>query len=106
MRYLDKVAIECIYFQVGLIPYEYEISRRRLMYLWKLLHFDNQELIFRVFRNHQLTSHPGDWVRSVNRDKVAIGLEIPDERIQDLSKTKFKSLINNTIENYVLVELN
>ena len=74
LRCHDKVAIECIYFEVGLLPYKYEIIRRRLMYLWKLLHVDKQELIYRVYRSQQLTSHPGDWVRLVNRDKEAIGL--------------------------------
>ena len=106
LRCHDKVAIECIYFEVGLLPYKYEIIRRRLMYLWKLLHVDKEELIYRVYRSQQLTSHPGDWVRLVNRDKEAIGLEISDEKIQELSKTKFKSLISKKIENCALVELN
>ena len=43
-----------------------------------------------------------DW----STEKKAIGLEISEEKIQELSKTKFKSLTSKKIESYALVELN
>ena len=46
-----KVGTECLFFKVWKMPLKYEIILRRLMYLWKILHVDKSELIFRVYQS-------------------------------------------------------
>ena len=48
------------------------------MYLWKILHVDKSELIFRVYQSQLNSSNPGDWVRLVAKDKQTIGLDLND----------------------------
>ena len=85
---------------------EYDIMKRRLLYLWKLLHLDEKELIFRVFKSQEISSHQGDWVRLGESDRKKLGLEITNSEIRNLSKFKFKSFIKSKIESYALVKLN
>ena len=100
------VAIECIFFEVGLLPLRYEIMRRRLMYLWKLLNVDKSELIHRVYLSQENSSHPGDWVRLVDKDKIDLDLNLSNSVIENLSKAKFKNIVNKKIESYALMQLN
>ena len=76
------------------------------MYLWKLLHVEINELIFRIYRSQKSKSHSGDWVRLLDNDRKLLGLELSDEEIESLSKNKFKKFIQKKIENFALFELN
>ena len=52
----SHVAIECLFFEVGVWPLKYEIMRRRLMYLWKLLNVDKSELLHRMYKSQEYAS--------------------------------------------------
>ena len=102
----EKVALECIYLECGIMALEYDIMKRRLLYLWKLLHLDEKELIFRVFKSQEISSHQGDWVRLVESDREKLSLEMTNSEIKNLSKLRFKTIIKSKIESYALVKLN
>ena len=102
----SKVAIECLHFETGTMPLKYDLMKRRLMYLWKILHVEETELISRVYNSQILSSHPGDWVRLVEQDMSAIGLELSDEDIKKLSKNRYKNIVGKKIENHALEQLN
>ena len=102
----SKVAIECLHFETGTMPLKYDLMKRRLMYLWKILHVEETELISRVYNSQILSSHPGDWVRLVQQDMRAIGLDLSDDDIKKLSKNRFKNSVEKKIENLALVQLN
>ena len=76
------------------------------MYLWKLLHVDEKELIFRIYQSQKNSPNSGDWIKLVNEDKAVLGIEISDEEITNLSKNKFQKYIENKIEKYALLQLN
>ena len=102
----SHVAVECLFFEVGVWPLKYEIMRRRLMYLWKLLNVDKSELIHRIYKSQENASHPGDWVRLVQKDKQDLDLDIQNSEIEKLSKNKFKNVIDKKIESFALNQLN
>ena len=102
----SHVAVECLFFEVGVRPLKYEIMRRRLMYLWKLLNVDKSELIHRIYKSQENASHPGDWVRLVEKDKQDLNLDILNSEIEELSKNKFKNIIDKKIESFALKQLN
>jgi hypothetical protein len=101
-----KVAIEVLHFETGTQPLKYDIMRKRLMYLWKILHSEESELIKRVYKSQALSPHQGDWVRLVEQDMVKLKLNLSKEEITLLSKQKFKTIIDMKIERYALIELN
>ena len=102
----EKVALECIFYEVGLFPLKYEIMRRHLIYLWKLLNVQKSELIHRVFRSQDNSPHPGDFVRLVEKDKNTLNLELSNTEIEQLSKSRFKNIVTKKTEQYALTELN
>jgi hypothetical protein len=102
----SKVALECILFEVGLRPLKYDVMRKRLMYLWKVLHVDKSELIFRIYRSQKNAPNAGDWVKLVENDKKVLDLDISDEEIEKISKNKFKKIVETKIDKYALQQLN
>ena len=76
------------------------------MFLWKVLHVKKSELIYRVYKSQEVSSHPGDWVRLIGQDKTTLGLELTDEEIVSLSKNKFKNMVKKKVESYALMQLN
>ena len=102
----SKVALECIFFEVGLRPLKYDVMRKRLMYLWKVLHVDKSELIFRIYRSQKNAPNAGDWVKLVENDKKVLDLDISDEEIEKISKNKFKKIVETKIDKYALQQLN
>ena len=101
-----KVAIEVLHFETGTQPLKYDIIRKRLMYLWKILHSEESELIHRVYKSQELNSHQGDWVRLVQEDKNKLELDLENEEIMKLSKSMFKAIVDKKIERYALIQLN
>ena len=79
---------------------------RRLMYLWKILNVDRKELIYRVFESQCNSSHKGDWVRQVDKDRENIELDLENLEISKMSKTKFKTIVHKKVTNLALCELN
>ena len=80
----SKVAIECLFFETGKKPLKYEIMRNRLMYWWKILHVEENELIFRVYQSQKNSPNSGDWIKLLSEDKSALCITMDDE---DLKKT-------------------
>ena len=56
-----------------------------------ILHVDKSELIFRVYQGQLNSTHPGDWVRLVAKDKQRIWLDLNDEEIKATSREFEKS---------------
>ena len=80
--------------------------RKRLMYLWKLLHVDKSELIFRIYRSQKNAPNAGDWVKLVDNDKKVLNLDMSDEEIEEISKNKFKKIVETKIDIFALQQLN
>ena len=102
----DKVATECLYLEHGKLPLQYEIMIRRFMYLWKILHLDKSELVYRVFQSQVNSPNSGDWVKLIQKDKLKINLEISDTEIEEMSKGRFKNLIKRKVQILAISDLN
>jgi hypothetical protein len=76
------------------------------MYLWKILNVDRKELIYRVFESQCNSSHQGDWVKQVDKDRENIELDLENVEISKMSKTKFKTIVHKKVTNLALSELN
>ena len=50
-----------------------------------------------LYRSQKSASHSGDWVRLLDNDRKLLGLELSDEEIETLSKSKFKKFIQKKI---------
>ena len=101
-----KVAIECLFLEVGKQPLKFEIMRNRLMYLWKILHLEEKELVHRAYQSQKCSPNKGDWIKLVEDDKGLLQITLSDDEIKNLSKTKYMKYIEKQVENYALSQLN
>ena len=66
---------------------------RRLLYWWNILHVDESEMIYKVYRAQKLSPVFGDWIQLLDKDKQQFGILVTDEDIQSISLFKFKQFI-------------
>ena len=56
----SKTACEALLFELGKLPLRFTLSKRRLMYLWQILHRDTDELTLKVHQAQKLKTTRGD----------------------------------------------
>ena len=52
----SKTASEAVFLELGRYPLSYVLSKRRLMYLWHVLHRDTDELIRKIYEHTKIES--------------------------------------------------
>ena len=58
---------EMLYLELGCLPYRSLIKNRRLMFLFNILHQDQNSIIYRFFESQKNHGTSKDWVRSVTQ---------------------------------------
>ena len=66
----SKTAIELFFLETAKIPIRYIISKRRLMYLWHIIHQREDQLIRKIFDTQQLVYTKGDWCHMIKNEMV------------------------------------
>ena len=56
----------------------------------------------RIYESQKIKPNGGDWVKLVEKDKVVLNIDLTDEEIEEMSKAKFKKIVDSNIENYTL----
>ena len=88
----SKTASELFFLETGKIPIKFVISKRRLNYLWQILTRTNDELIKKVYTTQKLHTTKGDWFEMIQNEKAKYAINLTDEEISKMSKSRFKSL--------------
>ena len=102
----SKTAKEALHLETGLVPIRYLILKRKLMYLWHLLHREDNELIKKVYMTQKVINTKGDWVEALIKERKDLKLAVTDEEIAKMSKNKFKVIVDIAIEAKALENLN
>ena len=89
-----------IYLELGLIPIEYEIKRRKLGFLHKILNSDKKGVIARIY-NDQKTSFEKsgeiNWYSEVDDLKKEFEINLTDTQISEFKKDGWKTIVKNCI---------
>ena len=93
--------IETMFLEGGKLPIEYIISKRRLMYLWHLLHCSENDLIRKVYNIQMLKFTKNDFYTIIQREKVKYSINYTDQEIMNMSKHKFKCIVNNCVDKFI-----
>ena len=105
LRAHPKVGLECIYIDAGKLPLKYHIKFRRMMYLWQILHLEKTELVSRIFTSQKLEPKFGDWVKSVEKDKSDLLIDMDDSDIARQSKNKFRNYVKSKVKSLATHDL-
>ena len=92
-----SVPKESLYITCGRAPLRFVIQRRRLLYLWHLLHRDTNEIIYKYYLAQKLQNNANDWLYITYQIKKDLDILLDDEDIASMSKQKYKTYIDYKI---------
>jgi hypothetical protein len=98
----SKTAKEAFFLEAGLLQTKFMIQKLKLMYLWNLIHTNNDELIKKVYNTQKLIPTKGDWVESVEKDREELGIVETDEEISQMTNLRFKWIVSKAVERTAL----
>ena len=84
---------EALYLELGLIPIQFILKGRRVMFLHYMLQLDTSEMLSQFFYAQWNNPGKNDWVESVKDDIVELGLPTSLLELQSLSHDQCKSLV-------------
>jgi hypothetical protein len=92
--------IEGFYIETSTIPFRFILQGRRIMYYWTILRKSESELVRQVFNAQQEfpDKNGSDWVSQVRQDLIACEIFHTEDEIRNMSKYKFKKLVNSRIK--------
>ena len=94
----SKTACEALFFELGKLPLRFTLSKRRLMYLWQILHRDTDELTWKVYQAQKLKTSRGDWYQIIQTERENLHITLSDEEIEKMSREKYKSIVEKHIQ--------
>ena len=102
----SKTASEALFLELGKYPLRFVLSKRRLMYLWHVLQRDNKELIRKIYDSQKLETNKGDWCEIIQIEKSKYNITQNDVEISQMSKEKYKTMIEKKINSEAFKYLN
>ena len=91
---------------MGLMPIQFIIKCRRLMYWWHIKSTNDSSLIHKVYRAQKIDPVKNDWVNQVNQDKKDFNINFDDVQIRKISKDAFKKKVKRGARSAALNYLN
>ena len=95
-----KTAYEIFFLETSKIPIRFVISKRRLLYLWHILHRDENELVRKVYEVQKIKMTKGDWFEMIQNEKKKFKITLSDEEIANSSKYKFKNMVEKQVNTF------
>ena len=90
--------IESYYLETSTVPVKYILMGRRLMYLWTILQKSEKELVRKVYNTQKLFPVKNDWVIQIQDDLIQCKIDMSDEEISKMKKSKFKKIVKLSIQ--------
>ena len=88
---------ELFYIETNTLPLRYIIIGRHFFYYWTILNKSDNELVEQVLKTQQLSPVKNDWCEAVKLDMQFLDIDIIENDIIGMKKSKFKSLIKRKI---------
>ena len=72
-----------------------------MLFYWHILRLEENELLFRFLEAQKLRPSKNDWILEVNKNMYEIDLKMSEEEVKNMSKRKFKTLVQRKMNNSV-----
>ena len=86
-----------VFLELGILPVEFEIGLRQLNYLHHILNLDKNDPVKKVYIESRKCSHEKNWANSIHDTLLEYHINLCDEEINTLSKTKWKKLVKGKV---------
>ena len=102
----SKTAKEAFYLETGLIPIRFVCIKRRIIYLHHVLKRPESEIIRKVYEVQKNIPTKNDWFGVVKQNMEDLKINLSDTEISQMSKQKFKKIVNSAVEKAAIDHLN
>ena len=92
--------------ELGVLPLEFEIQSRKLMFLQHILKLDQTDPVKQVYYEQLTNSFEPNWANEVESIKRSMDLMIDDESIKEMSKSAWKERVSKAIKEGARKEVN
>ena len=96
---------ESLFLETGLLPIQFVLAIRRLLYLWHILTRNPEELIYKVYKSQELKPSAGDYFILMQKEKMKYDIDLSDQEISELSKQQFKKYVKEKVGKYAFSHL-
>ena len=94
-----------LFLELGVVPFREIIRKRRLSFLYYILHERRDSMIRKVFETQRKNSTSKDWVTTVLIDMKEIDLNLKCEEIENMKKDEFMNKVKRKIYYKTLKDL-
>ena len=101
----SKIPTEVLYLETGSIPIRFILKSRRISYLQTILKRHPEELVSEVYNVQKNDPIKGDFYDLVMQDLKSIDLNITEDKIIQMKKEKFKSIVKKKVRESALCYL-
>ena len=99
----SKTPIECLYLELGIIPFRFQLMKRRIMYYQLIMKRDDNEITKAVVMRQKQTKLKGDFFIQVSHDLEA--LKLSENDIRDSSEEGLKQKLEKQLHDAAYVFL-
>ena len=92
---------EMLYLELGCLPLRNLIQKRRMSFLYYILHQDPDSMLFKFLKTQLRSRNSKDWATTVLKDLDELKLGINIDDIKDMKKSSFKRMIDERTEENV-----
>ena len=97
---------ELLFLELGCMPLRDIIRKRRISFLQYILKQDSQSMIYKFLETQMKNRKAKDWITQVLKDIQDLNLDISLENMKEMTKAKFKIILNKAVKSKALEELN
>ena len=96
-----------IFLELGVLPIEFEIDRRKLMYLHRILNLETSDPVYVTFINMMAFHKAGEenWWSDIEKALEKYDLPSDLEDIKAMSKDAFRDKVNKAVKNFAFQKL-
>ena len=98
----SKSPIECFYLELGVVPFRFQVMKRRILYYQTIMKRDNEEITKRVVLSQMQSRIKGDFYMQVSKDME--DLNISDNDITS-SRSSLEEKVNKQATNIAFAYL-
>ena len=93
-----------IVFECGLLPMEFRVKEKRLIYFHKILNMSESRLTKIVYEEQKRLNFPNCWYKEVTSDLKMIDINLKECEIRDLTKEQWKQIVREKMS--IIIENN
>ena len=92
----SKTPIECLYLELGVMPFRYHLMKRRITYYHTIMNREDNEITKQIVECQKEAPLKGDFYQQVQSDMNILG--VTEQNVLSYSKDKLKEVLSQNAE--------